>query len=185
MAEGRWGSARKELTDLDRRWPDKGEVLYLLGRCEEALERPDRALAAWERIPADDASYPRAVESRASVLMNLGRFAPAESYLLESLRVTATADRYSLLRALTRLFRLEGRSPDASDALIAAWVGAPDPGELLQDLWKHDTEPVPVEGWKVLLDAADPKDDRAWLGRARHAILTGQLELAATWLDRC
>ncbi len=68
---------------------------------------------------------------------------------------------------------------------IAAWVGAPDQGELLQDLWKQDTEPEPVEGWKILLDAANPNDDRVWLGRARRAILTGQLEEAATWLERC
>src|SRR5579875_301749 len=185
MAAGRWSSARKELTELARRWPARGEVLYLLGRCEEALDRPERALAAWERIPSDDPSFPRAAESRGSVLMNLGRYAPAEACLLAALRGAAPADRHPLLRALARLLRLEGRALDVSDAFTAAWVGAPDPGEVLQDLWKQETEPVPVEGWKALLDAADPKDDRVWLGRARHAILTGRIGDAAAWLGRC
>src|SRR5579885_3526049 len=143
MDAGRWSSARKELTELARRWPAKGEVFYLLGRCEEALDRPERALAAWERIPSDDPSYPRAAESTGSVLMNLGRYAPAESCLLAALRVAAPAARHPLLRALARLLRLEGRALDVSDAVTAAWVGAPDPGEVLQDLWKQETEPVP------------------------------------------
>jgi tetratricopeptide (TPR) repeat protein len=185
MAEGRFGHARRNLTDLARRWPGEGEVLFLLGRCEEALGHSERALAAWERVPASDASYPRAVESRGSLLINLGRYAPAESCLLEALGRARAADRPALLRAITRLFRLEGRYIEVSSALTAAWAGAPDPSELLQDLWQNDTEAVPVDGWKVFLDAADSQDDRVWLGRARHAILTGRYRDAATWLERC
>ena len=67
MAEGRFGPARKDLTDLVRRWPGHGEVLFLLGRCEEALGRPERALAAWEQIPASDANQARAAESKAAL----------------------------------------------------------------------------------------------------------------------
>jgi tetratricopeptide (TPR) repeat protein len=185
MAEGRFGPARRGLTDLARRWPGESEVFFLLGRCEEALGHPERALAAWERIPAWDASYPRAAESRGAVLMNRGRFAAAESCLLGALKDTPPGQRYPLLRAMARLLRLEGRSLEVSEALTAAWPGAPDPIELLQDLWRNDTEPVPIEGWKVLLEAADPQDQRVWLGRARQAIRTGQLGDAATWLQRC
>jgi tetratricopeptide (TPR) repeat protein len=185
IASGRWASARKDLTDLARRRPGDGEVLFLLGRCEEALGKPERALVAWERIPGGDDNYPRAAESRASVLMNLGRYAAAESCLLEALAQAPSADRNPLLRAFARLLRLEGRYEEASEAMIAAWPGAPDPGELLQDLWQNDTEPAPVEGWKVFLDAADPGDDRVWLGRARHAILTGRFDEAEAWLKRC
>jgi tetratricopeptide (TPR) repeat protein len=159
--------------------------MWLLGRCEEALGKSERALAAWERVPVRDARYARATESRAAVLMNLGRYAPAESCLLEALEQAQPADHYPLLRALARLLRLEGRYDEASEAIIAAWPGASDPSELLQDLWQNDTEPAPVDGWKVFLDAADPQDDRVWLGRARHAILTGRLSDAAAWLERC
>src|SRR5262245_18844378 len=64
MAEGRWGAARKDLTEIALRRPGEGEALFLLGRCEEALGKPERALAAWERIPPTDPAYPRAAESR-------------------------------------------------------------------------------------------------------------------------
>jgi tetratricopeptide (TPR) repeat protein len=185
IAAGRWATARRDLAELAQRWPADGELLFLLGLCEEAQGMSARALAAWEKIPVRDAFYPRAAESRASVLMNLGRFAPAESCLIEALEAAPAADRYPLLHALSRLFRLEGRSREVSEAFVAAWIGAPDPGELLQDLWKNDSEPVPVDGWHVLLDAADSHDERVWLGRARYSILVDKLEDAASWLARC
>src|SRR5262249_59653024 len=40
-------------------------------------------------------------------------------------------------------------------------------------------------GWKVFLDAADPGDDRVWLGRARLALETGRFAEAEGWLGRC
>ena len=57
MERGQVGPARKDLKDLDRRWPGRGEILMLLGRCEESLGRPERALAAWVRIPPSDALF--------------------------------------------------------------------------------------------------------------------------------
>src|SRR5262245_16651177 len=185
MAAGRWAAARKDLTDLAGRWPGRGEVLFLLGRCEEALGKPERALAAWVRIPARDESYARAAEWRGSVLINLGRYAPAESCLLQAVEQAPAADRYHPLRALARLLRLEGRYAEVSEVLMAAWAGAPDPSELLEDLWQNDTEPVPVDAWKVFLDKADPADDRVRLGRARYAIVTGRFGEAEGWLKRC
>ncbi len=185
MASGQIGPARKDLKDLDSRWPARGEILILLGRCEESLGRPERALAAWERIPPSDPYFASAAESRGSLLINLGRYASAESCLLASLRSVAPTERYSILRTMARLFRLEGRYVEVSEVLTAAWAGAPNPSELLQDLWQNDTEPVPIDGWKVFLDAADPDDDRVWLGRARHAILVGRYDDAGSWLKRC
>jgi tetratricopeptide (TPR) repeat protein len=185
MDAGRWAAARKDLTDLARRWPHKGDILLRLGRCEEALGQPERALAAWERIPTRDESYPRAAESRAAVLMNHGRYAPAESCLLAALDEAPPADRYPLLRGFARLLRLEGRYAEVGEALTAAWASAPDPGALLEDLWQSDTDAAPVDAWKVFLDSADPRDDRVWLGRARHAIVIGQLGEAEAWLKRC
>ena len=86
MAKGRLGLARKSLADLVERWPRNGEVLLLLGQCEEALGRPDRALAAWALVPDSDSNFVRAAESQGSLLINLGRYAPAESLLFEGPR---------------------------------------------------------------------------------------------------
>ena len=55
----------------------------------------------------------------------------------------------------------------------------------MQRFWENDIEPVPVEGWKVLLDEADQMDDRVWLGKVRLAILTSRFDEARTWLHKC
>jgi tetratricopeptide (TPR) repeat protein len=185
IAERRLGPARKSLVSLTQRWPGHGEILFLLGECEERLGRPERALAAWEQVPVGDPYAIPAAESRGSLLINLGRCAPAESCLMQALARAQVADSYPLLRAIARLFRLEGRYVEVSEVLTAAWSGAPDPGALLQDLWQNDAEPVPVDGWKIFLDKADSDDDRVWLGRARHALVTGRLDDAQAWLKRC
>src|SRR5262249_43107225 len=120
-----------------------------------------------------------------SLLIDQGRYAPAESLLLKALGTAPEADVYPLLRTIARLFRLEGRYAEVSQVLVASWGRAPNPSELLQNLWQSDIEPVPVDAWKRLLDAADDQDDRVWLGRARHALLTGRFGDAEKWLGRC
>jgi tetratricopeptide (TPR) repeat protein len=185
MASGRVGLARKSLAELAKRWPRNGEVLLLLGECEEALGRPDRALAAWARVPESDSNFGRAADSQGSLLVDLGRYAPAELLLFNALETASESARYPLLRTIARLFRLEGRYVEVSEVLVASWGRSPDPSELLKDLWQNDTEPVPVDAWKLLLDEAADQDDRVWLGRARHAVLTGQFGDAEEWLDRC
>ena len=185
MARGRLSLARKSLADLADRWPKNGEVLVLLGQCEEALGRPDRALAAWRsyRLGIRISSEP--ADSQGSLLIDRGRYAPAESVLLNALATAPETGRYPLLRTIARLFRLEGRYVEVSDVLVAAWGLRPDPSEVLQELWQNDTEPVPVDAWKLLLDAAAKDDDRVWLGRARHAVLTGRFGDAEKWLGWC
>jgi enediyne biosynthesis protein E4 len=185
MAKGRAGVARKRLADLVERWPRNGEVLLLLGQCEQALGRPDQAIAAWALVPASDSKFVRAAESQGSLLINVGRYARAESVLFSALESAPEADRYPLLRTIARLLRLEGRYAEVSDVLVASWGCAPDPSKLLKELWQNDTEAVPVDAWKVFLDAADAQDDRVWLGRARHALLTGRFGDAEKWLGRC
>ncbi|WP_435008291.1 FG-GAP-like repeat-containing protein [Tundrisphaera lichenicola] len=185
MSSGRLAEARAKLTALAGQWPDRGDVLLPLGQSEEALGHPEQALKAWEQVPASDPNYVPAVESLASVRINLGRFTPAESLLIKALREVPASDRYPLIRALARLLRMEGRFAEIGQVLIAGWGCAPNPSELLQDLWQNDTEPVAVDAWKLFLDAADDQDDRVWLGRAHHALESGRLDEAATWLDRC
>ena len=113
-------------TELAQRWPSDGQIMFLLGQCEELLGRPDRALAAWGRVPVSDPNFVRAAESQASVLINQGRFAPAETLLFDALRTSSETNRYPLLRVLARLFRLQGRFADVSEVLTAAWSHAPD-----------------------------------------------------------
>jgi enediyne biosynthesis protein E4 len=185
MARGRIGVARKRLAELAESWPRSGEVLLLLGQCEQKLGRPDEALAAWARVPDSDSNYARAAEAQGSLLIDAGRLAPAESLLLKALETASVTDRYRLLRAIARLFRLEGRYAEVSDVLVAAWGCADNPSRVLQELWQNDSEAVPVDAWKVLLDAAAETDDRVWLGRARHAILTGRFGDAEKLLRQC
>jgi enediyne biosynthesis protein E4 len=185
MATGRLGLARKSLAALVERWPHNGEALLLLGQCEEALGRPDHALAAWARVPESDSNFARAADSQGSLLIDVGRYAPAESLLLKALESAPETDRYPLLRTIARLFRLEGRYVEVSEVLVAAWGRAPNPSKLLQELWQNDTEAVPVDAWKLFLDAAADQDDRVWLGRARRAVLTARFDDAEKWLGRC
>jgi enediyne biosynthesis protein E4 len=183
--QGRGAVARKKLEELAERSPSDGQIMFLLGQCEELLGRPDRALAAWGRVPLSDPNFVRAAESQGSVLINQGRFAPAETLLFDALRKSPETNRYPLLRVMARLFRLEGRFVDVSEVLTAAWLHAPEPSIVLQDLWQSDTDLIPVDGWKVFLDRADQEDDRVWLGKARHALLTGRFDEAQNWLGRC
>jgi tetratricopeptide (TPR) repeat protein len=185
MAKGRLGFARQRLAHLAERWPHNGEVLVLLGQCEEVLGRPDRALAAWARVPESDSNFSRAADSQGSLLIDLGRYAPAESLLLKALKSAPETERHPLLRTIARLFRLEGRYADVSEVLVASWGRASDRSALLKELWQNDTEPVPAHAWKLLLDAAAQEDDRVWLGQARHAVLTGGFADAEKWLLRC
>ena len=178
-------AARRSLADLASRWPGRGEPLLLLGQCEELSRHPEAAVAAWEQIPPGDPSFVTASESLGSVLINEGHFAPAELALLHALQVAPQDDRYPILRVLARLLRLQGRFGEVADVLIAGWSSAPDPSDLLQDLWQNDTESVPVEAWKFVLDRADTQDDRVWLGAARLALLTGRDDDARTGLSRC
>ncbi len=185
MDKGRLAVARKMLAEMAERWPSDGQVLVLIAQLRGDAGTTGPRLAAWGRVPVSDPNFVRAAESHGSLLINQGRFAPAETLLLDALGKAPETNRYPLLRALARLFRLEGRYVDVSEVLTAAWSSAAEPSEVLQSLWQNDTEPVPVDGWNVFLDEADQKDDRVWLGKARHALLTGRFDEAQTWLGRC
>src|SRR5271168_4247154 len=60
----RFGAARARLARLAQRWPDEGEVQFLLGTCEKIQGRFEAAMAAWERVPADANQAPLADLSR-------------------------------------------------------------------------------------------------------------------------
>ena len=162
MKEGRFGLARQHLVRLSDRWPDDGEILLLLGECEmergrraaasasesgpdaEAKLRhgQDAAIAAWDRVPRDSPSYPQAALRRATHSINTGKYAPAEQILIAALSHPSRTDRYELERALSRLYRFEGRLDDVRRVLARVLVSIADtrrraPGALAARPFAH------------------------------------------------
>ena len=99
-------------------------------------------------------------------------------------RPASAAEREAQRRAMNRLLRFEGRIDDLRRLLLASWPEVPDPAGVLKEIWLLDNSPVPVESWGRTLRAADPEDDRVWLGLANEAILTGRFAEAARLLDK-
>ena len=208
MGQGRFGLARERLARLADRWPDDGEALLLLGECERERGRRaagsapelgrdaaaelrrgrDAAMSAWSRVPPTSPFYPRAALLRATDWINTSpqKYAPAEEVLVTALAQAppGQADRYEIERATSRLYRFEGRTDDVRRLLRASWCRSPDPAGGLKELWQLDHSPMPVEALQRTLEAADGDDDRVWLARGNHAILTGRFTDAADWLDR-
>ena len=63
-------------------------MTFLLGACEQALGRPDAALAAWSRVPADSPFAGHAAMLRVRLLLKRDRFAAAEELLPAALRAS-------------------------------------------------------------------------------------------------
>jgi enediyne biosynthesis protein E4 len=185
MTAGRTALARERLARLAEHWTNQGEVSLLLGECELARGRREDALTAWSQVPPTSPFFARAALLRGTHLINSGRYTPAEAVLHQALENPGKTGRYDLERALSRLYRFEGRTDDLRRLLRAAWCRSPDPAGLLKELWSLDRSPMPVESWGLALSKADNEDDRVWLGRANQAILTGQFSVAADWLGRC
>src|SRR5262249_10386865 len=140
---------------------------------------------AWAKVPPTSPSFALAARYRASNLIHLGRYAPAEEVLLQALAQPRSPGSHDLERELIQLHRFEGRFEDMRRVLRGSWCRSADPVGVLKELWMLDHGPVPVEAWQIALDQADNADDRVWLGRANHAILTGCFGEAAGWLGRC
>jgi tetratricopeptide (TPR) repeat protein len=187
ISAGRFSSARERLDRLAGQWSwsDRGEVLVLLGECALGLHRREEALAVWARVPPSSPFFARASLLRATHLINSGRYAPAEEILLKALARPTEDVGYELERALSRLYRFEGRQNDVRRVLRSAWCGAPDPAGVLKELFVLDQSPIPAEALQLALEKADDSDDRVWLGRANHATLGGRFNEAASWLERC
>jgi len=185
MNARRYGSARERLSRLAEHWTNNGEVFLLLGECELQRGRREEALAAWAKVPPTAPSFAQAARFRASNLIQMGRYSPAEELLLQALANPGQSGSYDLERELNQLYRLEGRFDDRRRVLRASWCRSDDAAGVLRELWMLDHSAIPVEVWQFSLDHADNDDDRVWLGRAHHAILTGRFHTAAEWLERC
>ena len=80
----RFGSSRAPAArQADHQCPGIGRgPLFQLGLCEESLDHPVAAEMAWSQISTKSSLGRQASLGRARLLMNAGRFAPAESLLL-------------------------------------------------------------------------------------------------------
>jgi len=185
LGAGRFGVASDRLSRLAPRWTNNGEVLLLLGQSELARGHREEALAAWAKLSPSSPFFGQASVRRATHLINTGRYSPAEEVLLQALADPARSSRYDLERALSRLYRFEGRIDDLRRVIRGSWSRSPGPAAVLKELWVVDHSPMPVESWRLALEKADTDDDRVWLGRANVAILTGRFAEATPWLDRC
>ena len=185
MNAKRYGSARERLSRLAEHWTNHGEVFLLLGECELQRGRREEALAAWAKVLPSTPFFARAARFRASSLIQMGKYSPAEELLLRALAEPEAADLYELDRELNQLYRLQGRIDDRRRVLRASWCRSDDAVGVLRELWMLDHSAIPVEIWSFELDHADNDDDRAWLGRAHHAIKTGNFRAAGRWLEGC
>jgi tetratricopeptide (TPR) repeat protein len=184
MDSGLYRLARQRLSVLEKSRPGSTEAAYQLGLCEESLGRGAAAIEAWSHIPAAGPWGPRAAIGRARVLVNTGRFAPAEAELLTVPAGSGTESRLAR-RALLRLYHIEGRTSEVRELTLEDWADAAEPDAVLQTLYQVDRSAFPIDRVRNAIESADPDDDRVWLARANLAAWTGQVDEAARWLARC
>jgi tetratricopeptide (TPR) repeat protein len=185
MAAGLYSSARKRLLDLAPAGADGGETDFLLGLCESRRDRPEVALACWERVPRETPFSARAAMQRATLMMQTGQFTGAEGVLNAALDGTVGGDAWAILRALEYLYQIEGRTEDRRRAILRSWAHAQSPADVIRQLYRLETSPLPIGMIHQALSRADSNDDRVQLARANLAIGMGRFDEAARWLDTC
>ena len=187
LSKHRVDRAKERLTQLERRWPGRGDVEYWLGTCEMAAGNADAALEAWSRVPAKAPEAGLAVLASGRLAMDNFRYAAAERYLERAIHEAGeTGEEARWL--LGRLHWLTGRHDDYRRFLRREVERARNSWENLRLLWTIDHDGYPVEGVRREMDQARraaPTDDRVWLGLADLATRTGRLEEAANYLARC
>jgi len=184
MASGLHQLARQRLSALTKQRPGSVRAAYQLGLCEEILGHFDAAQALWSQIPVTSSFASKAALGRARLLMNTGRFAPAEA-LLQSLPRDRGIEAEQTRHVLQLLFRFQGRTGEIRELIHESWAHSGDPAGVLRRLYLLDHSAFPVEHVRKMLEAADTTDDRVWLGKANLAAWTGQLDVASRWLDQC
>ena len=188
IASGSPAEARRVLADSAARWPKEGEMTFLLGACEQALGRPDAALAAWSRVPTDSSFAGNAAMFRVRLLMKRDQFALAEELLPVALQASGQ-HAVEARETLVHLLNLEGRFAEVRALVQEGWDTYPDRFGLLRQLATLDSiNPNPIETIRPELEKAavnSPDDDRIWLGRANLGIRTGEFDKAQKWLEDC
>jgi enediyne biosynthesis protein E4 len=184
MASGLVHRARQRLARLIIERPTWDDARLQLGLCEESLGRPVAAELAWSQISSKSSVGRQASLGRARLLLNAGKFAPAEALLL-SLPDDDTAIGRQVRQSLELLYRFQGRTKEIREFIAVSWAQADDRAEVLRRLYLLDNSAFPVDYVKNTLEAADPNDDRVWLGKAHLAVWTGQFDEATRLLAEC
>lgn len=188
LAAGRTAAAREKLAELAARWPNWDEVQYHLGLCEQARGRGAAALAAWAKVDRVSPLAAKAAARRGRLLIDQGRFAPAEAVLepaLHAAEALDSSDATEVRAELELLYQFEGRTADARRLILQSWRAAHDPAGVLKKLYLFDKLQYPTEAVRTVLAQADPEDERVWLGRANLAVREGRFAEARPWLDQC
>jgi enediyne biosynthesis protein E4 len=175
--------------------PGSDEAAYLLGLCEKALGRTDKASQVWARVPAGSRYATLAVVGRAALQVDEGRFADAENLINQTLNMPRV-DGFDLRRFLTPLFWHEGRLEEARRLVQKNWsaldgMGRGGSTQALELVRLH----ILLGMGKSSLDALNsfleraaglaPDDDRVWLGKANLAIRNGEFDEASRLLVLC
>jgi tetratricopeptide (TPR) repeat protein len=180
---------------LLRRRPGSDRATYLLGVCEKALGQTKKADAAWASIPSDSIYSGRAIAARTDLLIEQGRFAAAEDFIIhatDAIGPEGSARRMILIPNFVQ----EGRADEAERLIEARWRSLETEGEAtveqavnLARLHVEMRSNVPsVETLGDYLDQVGrlaPDDDRIWLARANLALRTGAYDEAKRRLDDC
>src|SRR5262245_44622234 len=74
-------AARERLELIARNVPGRGDVEYLLGLCHKNEGHPEKALAAWARVPAGEPESELATLAAGTLALETGRYALAETML--------------------------------------------------------------------------------------------------------
>jgi enediyne biosynthesis protein E4 len=184
MASGLHQLARQRLLAITNQRSRWDEANYRLGLCEEILGHFETAETALSRIPAHSSLASQAALARGRLMMNTGRFAPAEALLLPIIRERGReADQAR--NALQLLYHIQGRTGEIRELIDQNWASSGDKAALLRTLYVLDHSTFPVDRVRKTLENADVTDDRVWLGKANLAAWTGQFEQAARLLDQC
>jgi tetratricopeptide (TPR) repeat protein len=187
MSEGRYASARSRLVSLLESRPGWDEAVYNLGICEQARNRADTAIAAFERVSPRSPWAGWSAVRRSRLEMDRGRFAECERLLLEAAAIPGphvAEARWGMVL----LLRQQGRFDEARRWLEGGFDVMTSAVETLRRLYKLEVDPFPVEGMRRGLKRAGdlaPEDDRVWLAKAHLAIRLGDFAQAQEWLGRC
>jgi tetratricopeptide (TPR) repeat protein len=187
MSEGRYATARTRLVKVLASRPGWDEAVYHLGVCEQARDRPELAIEAFQRVSPSSPWAGWSAVRLSRLEMDRGRFAECERLLLRAAAIPgahAAEGRWGVVL----LLRQQGRLDEARRWLQEGFDVMTSPVDTLRRLYKLDVDPYPVEGVRRGLERAGklaPEDDRVWLGKAHLAIRLGDFALAERWLARC
>ncbi|RUL83497.1 hypothetical protein TsocGM_22010 [Tautonia sociabilis] len=152
-------------------------MAYLLGLCAFRSGELDEALDAWRRVPsASEFAGPAATEG-AAVALERGDYELGERLLRRALSRRGPHEGRAVER-LARLLRLEDRREEARQLLAGRLESAPDPIELVRELWLLDAEAIPVSRTRAMFEeamATHPEDPRVRLALANLDRRAGRL----------